>query len=47
MGFRRFLVRYVLGGVIVHKYADSVVDLERLLAVPRDAGIGWSFRSVA
>jgi len=47
MGFRRFLVRYVIGGDVVQQYADSVSQLEEFLRVPRALGVGWSFRSVA
>ena len=46
MSFRRFLVRYILDGEIVTRYANSVAELEELLAVPRGRGIGWKFKSV-
>ena len=47
MGFRRFLVRYAIGGDVVEKYADNVAELERLLLIPRSLGVCWSFKSVA
>ena len=46
MSFRRFLVRYILDGEIVTRYANSVAELEELLVVPRGFGIGWQFKSV-
>jgi len=46
MHYRRFLVSYVVGGELIQKYADTIIDLERLLVVPRSLGVGWHFRSV-
>lgn len=44
--FRRFLVKYVIDGETIERYANSVAELEELLAVPRGRGIGWKFKSV-
>lgn len=46
MQYRRFLVSYVISGEFIQKYADTIVELERLLIVPRSLGVGWRFRSV-
>lgn len=46
MQYRRFYLSYIVGGEFIHKYADTIAELERLLLVPRSLGVGWRFKSV-